>query len=159
MSTNNDQLTKLASFQDLLVFLEQEGVPFKPELEQRKIEIPAQLDELSSSLYLLWGDDVRPFVQCVCPLPFSVSEDRVSAIESSIVRLNHTLDIGGFGLNHANYLLYYRTTLPLRSPDNTLLAREIKILCRSTVQATAKFYPLLKKIALEQEAPETVLSI
>jgi hypothetical protein len=146
----------LTSFQSLLDLLSREGVTHKSDLERQRIEIPAQSGALEGILVIFWGKDV-PLIQCIYPFPFIVPEDRISVVESSIVRLNHYLDMAGFGFNHNKQLLYYRLTLPLRMPENTILKEEFQTLCRSTVNTATRFHTQFEKIIIQSLDPEEVL--
>lgn len=158
MSPQNPTNAAIASFEDLVAFLNEEGVPHISDPEHQRVEIASQIGELSGALMLLWGDDSNALIQCVHPLPFTVPEDRIPMIESAIARLNHVLDIAGFGFNHANHILYYRVTLPRRLPSKTVSPEDVRTLCRSTVKMAAQFYPKLKQVALEGFAPTAVVS-
>jgi hypothetical protein len=142
------QATSLKSFEDMLNYLKREQVLHEPDEERRRVEIPTRVGQAETVLVVFWGEEV-PLVQCICPLPIKVPEGRVSILESTIVRLNHQLDLAGFGFNHEKGLLYYRLTLPRRLPEYDLLGEELEKLCRIVVETVNKFYPKLFEVVVQ----------
>ena len=130
------------------MYLEREQVSHTADEERQRVKIPTLVGQVATVLVVFWGEEV-PLVQCICPLPIEIPTDRVPIAESTIIRLNHQLDIAGFGFNHEKGLLYYRLTLPRRLPEYDLLGEELEKLCRIVVETVNKFYPKLVEVVVQ----------
>jgi hypothetical protein len=133
----------LASFEDLVAFLESQSIPHRVVPEEQKVVIPTRAKDIESELAILWGHE-HSMVQCVHPLPFKVSEERISEIESAIARINHALMLPGFGLDHKNSYVYYRLNIPLR--DHGASVTELEELFKTCVTTSSNFYSLLSEV-------------
>jgi hypothetical protein len=103
-------IERIASWNDLVSFLTKEKVPHQKNDADRSVQIPVELEDFHSQLYLRWEANL-PYVQAVCPVHVGVPDDRVAAVESAIARLNHAIALPGFGYDHVNKFVYFRLTI------------------------------------------------
>ena len=103
-------IERIASWKDLVSFLTKEKVPHQKNDADMSVQIPIELEDFHSQLYLRWEPNL-PYVQGVCPVHLGVPDDRVAAVESAIARLNHAIALPGFGYDHVNKFVYFRLTI------------------------------------------------
>lgn len=104
------------NFEELVTFLNENKVQFRHDSAQQVIELPSQSPPLVGNLYMRWEKSV-PFIQVIQFMVENVPADRVREVETAIARLNNTLEVGGFGIDHAQRRLYCRMTVPCFQPD------------------------------------------
>ena len=155
MNSSDDII--LESFQELLDWVRKDGVTHSVDKDRQRILVPTSSDSFEGHLAIYWGEDV-PFIQFVHALDFQVPEHSIPNIERAIILLNHQLDITGFGFNHLQSLLYFRTMLPLRPLSNGLLKEEFQFFCRYSVNTVNEYYVPFRGIALGNRSPEEFLS-
>ena len=155
MTIKSDESKLLANFQDLLNLLKEDNVPHRANPEQQSVELPTQSGELEGEMLILW-DAISSLVQCIHPLPFEVPEDKISAAESAITRINHALTLPGFGLDHRNGFIYFRLSIPRRD-DGTISAKELQRLVRTSINTAADFYKPLSGVVLGSKSPDQVM--
>lgn len=147
---------EIARYDDLLALLTRDRVPHQADPEGRSAAIPTARGPLTGVLVLRWQEEqgVLPFIQT---LPVTVPPDRVSAVESALARLNHALILPGFGINHEARTLYYRVLMPL-FPGRPPRDEDVRTMFRAVVKTAADFLPALRRVALEEGNPETVVA-
>lgn len=146
----------VTTFGDLTSLLTKEGVPFRVDEAGQHLALPIRSGPLETEMVILW-DAQTLLAQCVLPLPFDVPEDRIGAAESAIAWINHALKMPGFGLDHANRVLYYRLSVP-RHADGSLTEDEVKRLIQTTVSTSEDFFASLRGVALDSLPPADVLA-
>ena len=145
----------LASFDDLIALFQRDEVPHRV-TKPSQVELPTKIKDLQSQLVIVWEPNAA-ILQCIHPLPFRVPEERVTAIESAIVRINHALMLPGFGLNHEVSLIYYRLCVPRRE-DGQMSVRELQRACQTAISTAADFYIPLQRVALENQPADEILN-
>lgn len=145
----------ISTFDELTSLLHGDGVAFQADAAREHIEIPVTLGTRTTALHIQWHADGN-LVQLVHPLPFEVPTDRMSAVESAIVRLNHAIAVPGFGMNHASRFAYYRL-VAARDAGGALDADEMRRLCHVAASTARDYGHLLLAVALEGENAEEAL--
>src|SRR5215475_7406607 len=102
----------IASYDDLVRFVQSEGVPHVLEPESRSIRIPTEQKGVRGIQIIRWqGEDhVVEFIQSMLR---DIPEARLAALEGAVTRLNHELAWLGLDLNHGQRMLAFRLTVPL----------------------------------------------
>lgn len=109
-------MASLQSFDDLVAFLVENKLPHRLDVAHQLVELPSNAAPLPGNLYLRWEKTV-PFMQIIHFMLENLPEDRLSEVEAAIARLNNTLEVGGFGIDHEQRRLYCRLTVPVLPPD------------------------------------------
>lgn len=99
-----------------------------------------------SAVLILWPEDDE-VLQLVFPYDLEVPQNSVEAIESTCVRLNHTLSLPGFGFNHETKVVYYR--LPVWAPERQLAHVQLEALLDVLI-TTARDHEMTFRAALAQ---------
>lgn len=135
----------LATYQDMLDLLNHDSVLLKADNARMSVTIPTKRKDLDGVMIIRWQqkDGVVQFIQT---MPIEIPEDRVAAVESAMVRLNHAMAVPGFGLDHTNRMPYYRMVVPFQ-PRGFLQDNELRAFFQVTLKQAAEFYAPLKKIA------------
>lgn len=146
----------ITSYDDLLDLLRKDGVLHQADVADRSITIPTGRGELRGVLMMRWQGE-QGVLQLVQSLPFKVPDERLSAYESALARINHALLIPGFGYNHEVGSAYFRVALPM-FPGRPLRAEDVRAAFRTAVKTSADFLPALRRVALEGAAPNTIVA-
>ncbi len=135
----------LATYQDMLDLLNQDSVLLKADNARMSVTIPTKRKDLDGVMIIRWQqkDGVVQFIQT---MPIDVPEDRVAAVESAMVRLNHAMAVPGFGLDHTNRMPYFRLVIPFQ-PRGFMQDNELRAYFQVTLKQAAEFYAPLKKVA------------
>ena len=105
------------TFEELVKYLTDNKIGFAHDAETQSLELPSQASPpLIGNLYIRWEKQV-PFIQIIHFMAEDVPEDRTRELETAIVRLDNSFEIGGFGFDHANRRLYCRLTIPAFPAD------------------------------------------
>jgi len=104
------------TFDELVKFLTENNVQFRSDPQAWVMELPTQSPPLVGNLYVRWEKAV-PFLQIIQFMVDGVPAERVHDVETAIIRLNNTLEVGGFGFDHTARRLYCRMTIPVFQPD------------------------------------------
>jgi hypothetical protein len=103
----------LASFQDLVKYLDEQKVPHAINAEAQIIEIPTKSPPLEGTVFIRW-EKHEPLVQIIHPLALSVKEpEKIRELEKAMGRVNNALPLPGFGFDYERGTLYFRLTLPM----------------------------------------------
>ena len=145
----------IATFDELTGLLREDGVVFQADAASERIEIPVSLGSRTTALHIDWHSQGN-LVQLVHPLPFQVPTERMSAVESAIVRLNHAIAVPGFGMNHASRFAYYRLVAS-RDAAGALDADEVRRLCHVVASTARDYGHLLLAVALDGDNAEEAL--
>jgi hypothetical protein len=148
-----DLAQPIRTIADLVELLQKENIPYRADEEGALVEVGTQI----GPMILRWEKN-HGISQFIYLLPFQVPVERLAAVESAILRVNHALALPGFGLDHANSYVYYRLVMPRRMPDNSLSVDDLQRLLRVTVGTTRDFTAALKAVAVEGKNPETILA-
>jgi len=101
---------RIGSWTAMLGLLDADKVPYEVDEDSQVVRIPVKSGPLDSHLYLRWEKHL-PYVTAVCPLYLDVPAERLAAVESMCVRLNHAVALPGFGYDHQKNFIYYRLTI------------------------------------------------
>jgi len=147
-------IERIASWPDLVSYLNKQKVPHQKNDADQSIQIPIQLADFSSQLYLRWEPNL-PYVQAVCPVQVGVPDDRVAAVESAIARLNHGIALPGFGYDHANKFAYFRLTIIIEPAG--MDADFFGLMARAVVNNAHDFHGAIAGV-VHGESPEGALA-
>ena len=145
----------LSSFADVVASLRADGVELVADVERQRIEIPVPYGPRRAALLIRWEQE-KALVQVIHALPFGVPAERASAVESVIVRLNHSLAVPGFGMNPASRLCYFRVYATLRD-DGTLGVAELRRLCKIAASTAREYGHFLSAVAVEGQTADQSL--
>ncbi|MDB4802868.1 YbjN domain-containing protein [bacterium] len=146
---------EVRSFEDLVRILETENINHKANAEEKFVIVPINKGGLQAAQVIRWSmhDGVVHFIQ-VIPLKFK--NDKLPAIESAMIRLNHGYPVPGLGMNHENNTPYFRLTVPLL-PRQYLLENEVKEYFSFCVNQAINFTPTLLALSKGEIEAENVL--
>ena len=88
-------------------------------------------------------------------LPLVVPRERLGAVESAIVRLNHALALPGFGLDHESRRLYFREVLPITAEG--VSPTDVQALFRAMVRTSLDLLGPIQRIIDGSGSPESVV--
>jgi hypothetical protein len=139
-----DGTTPIQSYQALVQLLDRESVMHETVAAEKSVYIPTKWNDMEGVQLIRWqdGDSVIQFIQS---LPIQVPQQRVSAVESAVVRLNHALAWQGLDLNHQTRSLSFRLSLPLAGRDG-VMPQEIMTCFRVALQTGINLVPTLRRI-------------
>ncbi len=135
----------LTTFDEMVAALERAGVPHQAVTDKKTVRIATNYRGLAGVMLIRWQDR-EGVLQYVQPLPIEIPKNRVAAMETAMVRLNHTISLPGFGLDHSNRQAYYRFVAHLQ-PRGGLDETELKLYFQLTITQAAGFMPPLKEVA------------
>lgn len=98
------------STDDLARVLAGLGVPHYVSAATRELTLNSNIG-LPGGVVIRWGTK-SPFVSVHHAVIEEIPKDRMLDVEHALVRVNHQLDVPGFGLDTLRHVLYYRTTTP-----------------------------------------------
>ena len=105
-------------------------------------------------MVMKWQDK-EAVLQLVHALPLIVPRERLGAVESAIVRLNHALALPGFGLDHESRRLYFREVLPITAEG--VSPTDIQALFRAMVRTSLDLLGPIQRIIDGSGSPESVV--
>jgi hypothetical protein len=146
----------IASYQDLVDFLQSERVPHELEPATQSAQIPTEQKGVRGVQVIRWQteDGVIQFIQSMLR---DIPEARLPAVESAVARLNHALAWLGLDLNHERFVLAYRLAVPFL-PRGAVEGAEIQSGFRAAAKAGAELTPLLARVVAGELAPEAVVA-
>lgn len=146
---------RVESLEDFVEILKADKVNHQANIEDQYVVVPVNKNGLKAAQVIRWAakDGVVHFIQVI---PMKFSDDVIPAVESAMVRLNHSYPIPGLGMNHENNTPYFRLTVPLQ-PRNYLLDVEVKEYFSFCVNQAVNFVPTLAAVANKEIQPEQVL--
>lgn len=150
-----DEPVIIRSYQDILDLLARDGVMHQADAADLSVRIPTQRGPFEGVLLLRWQDR-DGVMQLIHPLPLRARPDRLSTIESALLRLNHALALPAFGLDHGSGQLYYRVTLPV-VPDG-VSDRTVQSVFRATVRTVYDLLPALRRVVEEGASAEGIVA-
>lgn len=109
-------MDRFVTFDQFASFLDTNKVRHNIDREARVVELTVNAPPLPNSIFVKWERElpVFTFVQIMIE---NVPADRVSDLETAIVRLNTVMEIGGFSYDYARNRLFCRFTVPVFPPD------------------------------------------
>lgn len=136
--------TSVNSYEGLLELLNKDGVLHQAVMEEKGVQIPTQMGDLDSVLFMRWQDS-DGIIQFIQAIPIEIPEEKLWVVADAITRLNHALAIPGFDLNYQARMLAYRLYLPIY-PRQAVFSDEIQAMFRLTVKTSSKFMPVFKQL-------------
>lgn len=133
----------LHTFQQLLAVLDRDGVLHQTDLNLQTASIPTRRPQGEGLMVLKWQER-EAVLQLVHALPILVPEERLSAVEGAIARLNHALALPGFGLDHETRRLYFRCVLPIGAAG--VNPADVQALFRAMVRTSLDLVPPLRRV-------------
>lgn len=146
----------LQTYEDLLAYLRREGAAFAAVRERHAVELTTHSPPVEGALVILWSPDPQ-LVQLIHPLPFPVSPERISAVEGSLLRVNHALTLPGFGFNYVNTTVYFRLVIP-RHLDGALDEDELRRAVSTVMTTVRDFWHPLRAVILDGASPKDILT-
>jgi hypothetical protein len=98
------------SIEDLARVLAELDVPHYVSAATRELTLNSNIG-LPGGVVIRWGTKA-PFVSIQHAVIEEIPKERMLDVEHALVRVNHQLDVLGFGLDTLRHVLYYRTTTP-----------------------------------------------
>lgn len=147
--------TKIADFEGLVNLLNRDGVTHKTNLENKSVTIPTEKGTIDGVLVIRW-DTQQSIVHFIQPLMMTIPNDKLDAIESAMMRLNHGMPYPGLGINHAMNGPYFRMSVPVVN-NRGLMDREVRAYFSNTLAEAAKWRPELQKVLDGTTAPERIV--
>ncbi|MEW4487963.1 YbjN domain-containing protein [Thalassoglobus sp. JC818] len=147
--------SQIKSLENLMQFFQRIGVNSQADLEQGFIAIPVKKEAFEAVHVVRWAtsDGVVHFIQVI---PLKVAPERIAALESAIVRLNHSYPVPGLGFNHETGTLYFRMTVPF-APAGYLTEQEAQEYFGYCINQAYQFVPTLTELIEGRVEPENVL--
>lgn len=146
----------LQTYDDLLAYLRREGAVCAEVRAHHPVELTTHAPPIEGAMVILWSPDPQ-LVQFIHPLPFPVSPERVSAVEESLLRVNHALALPGFGFNYENASVYFRLVLP-RQGDGAMAEDDLRRAVSTVIGTVRDFWLPLRAVILEGASPQNVLA-
>jgi hypothetical protein len=150
----DDQLM-LSSYDDLQAYLRREDILYAAVPQHQAVEISVRSQPVEGTMVIFWPSD-PVLLQLMVLLSCTVPVERVGALESALLRLNHTLTIPGFGYNHANGTIYFRLTFP-RHLDGHMEEEELRRAIQTGLNTVTEFWSPLQRLLHEGADLESVL--
>lgn len=141
------QAAPIGDFSSLVHALQSDGAELQVDTAAGTIRFPLAEDWLTSVLWLRW-DLEHTLLHVMLPLPEAIPAERLTDVESLIVRLNHKLVLPGFGLDHEHATAYFRLSVP-RGLGGSLAYLELRKLLRTTIETVRDFAPLFRAVSQE----------
>jgi hypothetical protein len=105
-------IIRIASFEDLLTFLNENKVPYKIDQAQKMVEVPTKSPPLVGSAFIRFEEKL-PYVQMICPMVRDVPAERRAELERAICLANYTIALPGFGYHPQAHFVYFRLCVPM----------------------------------------------
>jgi hypothetical protein len=105
-------ITRIASFDDLTLFLTESALPFQADAEKKLVVLPTQKPPLVGQMLIRWEKQL-PYVQVIHPMVRDVPKERLSEVEHAMGRANNTIPLPGFGFEYTHNFVYFRLTVPM----------------------------------------------
>ena len=144
----------IRSYQDILDLLARDGLMHQADTADLSVRIPTQRGPFEGVLLLRWQER-DGVMQLIHPLPLRARPDRLAAVESAVLRLNHALALPGFGLNHQTGTLYFRVTLPVAAAG--VSPQDLQSVFRAAVRTAFDMLPALRRVAEEGADPTMIV--
>ena len=133
----------IGTFEELMAQLEAEKLPFRKDTTTKDtLSVPTRLGEENSVIHIRWAP-IPGVIQFLQMLPFVVPENRRDDIALLISRINLSLPIIGFTLNHKNGIMAFRTHAFL-GKDGAIAPGMVGAVIASAVRTTKDFLPQLR---------------
>ena len=146
--------TPLLSYNDLLAALTRDGVMHQASPAERSVMIPTRIGASDAAMILRWAPD-QGALHVVQSLPLAVPAEARAAVSHAMNLLNHALALPGFGLDHENRRLYFRTVLPI-TPGGVNPA-DVQALFRAMVRTSLDLLPPIRRVLEGGASPEGVV--
>jgi hypothetical protein len=145
----------IASFPQLVAFLNQNGVPHVADLAEQVLESPIVAPPLEGKIYARW-DKEEPFLQLVMPMIHDLAMDRLAEVETAIGRTNNGIALPGFGFDYTRRTIYYRVTLPAIDP---LPAATVRAMVSAVVNTARAFLVPFRQVAEQGQPGATIAAL
>ncbi|MGE3768853.1 MAG: hypothetical protein AB7L94_41765 [Kofleriaceae bacterium] len=137
-------MDRFVTFEDFASYLETNKVRHNIDREARVVELAVNAPPLPTSIFVKW-ERALPIFTFVQMMIDKVPVERISDLESAIVRLNTSMEIGGFSYDYQRNRLFARFSVPLFAPEGITPASFQKTF--QLVVANARgFVPIFQKV-------------
>jgi len=153
MSTGPAQIT---SYQDLWTLLKQQNVMHEAEPATKSMLLPTVWNAIEGVQVIRWQDQDN-VIQFIQSMPLEIPDLYISAVESAIARLNHSMALPGLDLNHQGHIVAYRMALPLL-PRGFVLPEEVQTCFRIALQTATGLVPTLRRLLAGDIEPFEVIA-
>lgn len=106
------QPASFKTFEELVQMFKTQDVPHEANAERQTIRVHTPANHLGGIIHVRW-EKLYPFVQIIQPMIEKVPDDRVTAVEAAICRLNNVSMFPGLGYDYEAHFVYYRITAPI----------------------------------------------
>ncbi len=155
MGQDAPPLKKVTSLDGLVEILKGEKIEHQANIPEQYVVIPVKRGGLNSAQVIRWAarDGFVHFIQVI---PIQIPAENLSAVESAMVRINHSYPIPGLGLNHENNTTYFRFTVPIL-PRGYLLENEVKEYFSFSVNQAVQLLPTIAALSKGEVKAEDAL--
>ena len=147
LSAQDEQpaLKEVTNIEQLIEILKADNIDHQANVEQQFVMVPINRSGMNSAQVIRWAaqDGVVHFIQVI---PLQVPKEHAAAVESAMIRLNHSFPVPGLGMNPENNTPYFRLSVPIQ-PRGFLQENEIKDYFNFCVGQGVQFAPTLAAIA------------
>jgi hypothetical protein len=138
------RMDRFGTFEQFASFLETNKVRCNIDKALRIVELTVNAPPLPGNIYVKWETQfpVFTFIQMMIE---NVPADRVSNLETAIVRLNTVAEVGGFSYDHARNRVFCRFSVPI-FPQEPISAVAFDQIFKMVVFQARGFVPLFQKV-------------
>jgi hypothetical protein len=104
--------TRITGFADMEELLKADGVQYMKDDAERAVQIPTETGVFKGNLFIRWEKSL-PYVNAICPVIFDIPDDRMGAVETTCLRINHAVALPGFCVDPERRFAYFRITVPI----------------------------------------------
>jgi hypothetical protein len=104
--------TRITGFADMEELLKSDGVQYMKDDTERAVQIPTETGPFKGNLFIRW-EKTLPYVNAICPVIFDIPADRMAAVETACLRINHAIALPGFCVDPERRFVYFRVTVPI----------------------------------------------
>jgi len=147
---------RIDSYAALVQMLTKDNIQFEPDDNSQLVVCPTSKEGVESAIVIRFAleDGVVHFVAI---MPLEVPADRLPAVESAMIRMNHGYPVPGLGFNHDTGTMYFRLTAPVL-PRGFLDEAEVKEYFGYTINQTIALMPTMRAIINGDVEPKNVMA-
>ncbi|MFN0246643.1 MAG: hypothetical protein ACKV2T_07025 [Kofleriaceae bacterium] len=137
-------MDRFGTFEQFASFLESNQVRCNIDRNLRIVELTVNAPPLPGSIYVKWETQfpVFTFIQIMIE---NIPPERVSDLETAIVRLNTVAEVGGFSYDHSRNRIFCRLSVPV-FPQEPISANAFDQVFKMVVMQARGFVPIFQKV-------------
>lgn len=144
--SNRGMLVENAPVEHLVVFI---GTDDREQDYFLQLLFITDLQELIPDRASLDLEVKNDYLQFYCELPFKIKQEAVAELAQLILKVNHKLPVGYFGINAESAAIYCRQILPV--PDGRVDIQAVVVTVEGMAVAIEEHYPNLFAVATCEE--------